>query len=84
MSQCAGYNGVATRRPLRGRLFGVRFSGRLMIVDNEMRFSIESRLFGRGAAEAWAELDPKDYDGSHFGSQLSAALKQELLAPETP
>jgi len=78
----AGYNSVATRPPLRDRLFGVHFSGRLMIVDNEMRFSIESRLFGRGAAEAWAELDPKDYDGSHFSSLLSAALKQELLGPE--
>ena len=83
-AQLASYNSVATRPPLRDRLFGVRFSGRLLIVDNEMRFSVESRLFGRGAAEAWAELDPKDYDGSHFGSQLSAALKQELLAPETP
>lgn len=82
--QLASYNSVATRASLRDRLFGVRFSGRLMIVDNELRFSIESRLFGRGAAEGWTELDPKDYDGSHFASQLSAALKQELLAPETP
>ena len=83
-TQLAGYNSVATRLPLRDRLFGVRFSGRLIIVDNDMRFSIESRLFGRGAAEAWAELDPKDYDGSHFGSELAAALKQELLGPQTP
>jgi hypothetical protein len=79
------YHSVLTRPPLRNRLFGVRFSGRLVIVDNELRYSIESRLFGRGAGEVWRELDAKDYDGSHFAGELSAALRLQLReTPGTP
>lgn len=74
----ARYHAVLARPPLRDRLFGVRFSGHLVIIDNELRYSIESRLFGRGAGEAWRELDAKDYDGSHFSGELSAALRLQL------
>ena len=78
--QLASYNAVGTHPALRDRLFGVRFSGRLLIVDNELRFSIEARLSGRGVGEQWRELDEKDYDGSFFSTALASDLKAQLRA----
>ena len=77
------YHAVLSRPPLHNRLFGVRFSGRIVIIDDELRYSIKSHLFGRGAGEAWLELDAKDYDGSYFAGKLSAALQLRQTA-DTP
>lgn len=74
--QLAAYNAVAGHPRLQSRLFGVRFAGRLVIIDNELRFSIEARLAGRGAGESWQELADKDYNGQFFATQLAQALRK--------
>jgi hypothetical protein len=79
--QMSSYNeSSGTHPPLINRLFGVQFAGRLRIVDNELRFSIEARLSGRGAGESWRELPETDYEGAFFSRQLAATLKENLIA----
>lgn len=82
--QMRRYNAQTTHPPLRDRLFGVRFSGRLKVIDNELRFSIQARLSGRGAGEGWQELDEKDYDGAFFTLALAERLKERLRATQEP
>jgi len=84
VDQMRRYNAQATHPPLRDRLFGVRFSGRLKIIDNELRFSIQARMSGRGAGEGWQELDEKDYDGAFFTLALAERLKERLRATQEP
>ena len=80
--QLGRYNAQPTHPPLRDRLFGVRFSGRLLVVDNELRFSIKAQLSGRGAGEAWQAIDEKDYNGAFFTQALAQALKDQLRATQ--
>ncbi len=80
VDQLTEYNTGNVRPALGGYLFGVAFSGRMIIVDNEIRYTIETRLHRRGAVDNWKAVAEQDYDGSFFSMALAKDLNSALLA----
>lgn len=77
--QLATYNTSPTRPTLSQRLFGVRFSGRLVVVGNDLRFQVSAQMSSRGAGENWTLMPETAYDGAYFASILVQELKLNLL-----
>lgn len=78
-AQLAAYQDSPTRPALSHRLYGVRFSGRLIVVDNELRFHVKTQMSGRGAGDGWNPLPETGFDGAYFAGMLAQELKQNLL-----
>lgn len=75
------YNARNPPRALRGRVFGIRFEGRVLLVESEMRYRIGAKVMQRGGGEAWQPLGEQDFDGGFFVADLVSRVRSNLTQP---
>jgi hypothetical protein len=72
------YNAKNPPRPLQGQIYGVKFTGRVRLVDSEMRYRIGATVMQRGGGQDWRAVPDQEFDGGFFVTDLIGRVRRAL------